>query len=599
MGLSSGLSTGLRSSLSQVLGGRRSGGGTQEPVDVLILLMAGESNSGGFGNNDDLAASKKTPNTRTLQIWDNVDEAWEDLEIGVNNITGHVGLSAATSHGIEAALADLVDEGLFGSLDVRLMKVGNGGSHIVNWTGDDETLQTRMIERTDSAIAALSGQSHRVLFWWSQGINDSAGNTLSAITAAEWKPLTVQFFSEVRSQYGADTIIVATELPPTYTAYNAALAEIAAADSRLYIAETTDAQLRDTNHWSANGWITIAPRMLSPFFKRNNQLRLLGPVIYTQPADKTVTEGISAEFLVSVESLDSVSYQWQLSTDNGSNWSNISGANASSYSSVMPIENDENQYRCQVTANGATRTSRVATVTVTAEVTYDPETDLSAKLIARYVAGSGIYDDINGGTTTPVTTNNGLIGTWVSRIGTHHFAVPVNPANKFTWIEADSNANGKPAVQNLTAAYGLYGSANLNVKCIVIVARYEGATFQWEFPTLIDIGTGSAGKPTLVGTAAGGTTFISSSTFLSPWEYRVNGVVSTTYDAPMNAAKILEVNDPTATSGFPWRLSQNANVSNRGWRGQYYEILFFNDQLTTAERTSLNSYLAAEYGITL
>ncbi len=55
------------------------------------------------------------------------------------------------------------------------------------------------------------------------------------------------------------------------------------------------------------------------------------PQITTQPQNKIVTEGESATFTIEASGSESLSYQWQESTDSGSNWRSIVGATSTSY----------------------------------------------------------------------------------------------------------------------------------------------------------------------------------------------------------------------------------------------------------------------------
>jgi len=57
-----------------------------------------------------------------------------------------------------------------------------------------------------------------------------------------------------------------------------------------------------------------------------------GPAVTTQPASQTITAGQQATFTAAASGTPTASVQWQISTSNGSNWSNITGANNSSYS---------------------------------------------------------------------------------------------------------------------------------------------------------------------------------------------------------------------------------------------------------------------------
>src|SRR5207245_746459 len=58
----------------------------------------------------------------------------------------------------------------------------------------------------------------------------------------------------------------------------------------------------------------------------------VAPSITSQPANQTVTAGQDAAFTVAASGTPSPTFQWQLSTDAGSNWNNL--ANDSTYSGV-------------------------------------------------------------------------------------------------------------------------------------------------------------------------------------------------------------------------------------------------------------------------
>jgi hypothetical protein len=89
-----------------------------------------------------------------------------------------------------------------------------------------------------------------------------------------------------------------------------------------------------------------------------------GPSIGTQPGNQTVCSGQNASFTVSVSG--SVSgYQWQLSTDGGANFTNISGATGSSYTVTGAGTAQNNyQYRVLVTGQCNVTTSDAAILSV-------------------------------------------------------------------------------------------------------------------------------------------------------------------------------------------------------------------------------------------
>ena len=92
------------------------------------------------------------------------------------------------------------------------------------------------------------------------------------------------------------------------------------------------------------------------------------PSITAQPTGQTVTEGSAAEFSVTASAGDSetLTYQWQQSTDSGSSWTDISGATSADYTTETTTTSmDGYQYRCVVTsASGVSVISQAATLTV-------------------------------------------------------------------------------------------------------------------------------------------------------------------------------------------------------------------------------------------
>ena len=101
------------------------------------------------------------------------------------------------------------------------------------------------------------------------------------------------------------------------------------------------------------------------------------PNITEQPYDYTVTEGEDATFTVeaSAES-ETLTYQWQQSTDNGSSWTNIESETNASYT-INSTNTSMNgyQYRCVVTGSGGVSViSQTATLTVQAKPASVPVT---------------------------------------------------------------------------------------------------------------------------------------------------------------------------------------------------------------------------------
>ena len=91
----------------------------------------------------------------------------------------------------------------------------------------------------------------------------------------------------------------------------------------------------------------------------------LAPSVTTQPVNITVTAGAIAIFTTAASGTPTPSVQWQVSTNNGATWNNISGATSTTYSLTTVTGNNASQYRASFTNVAGTTTTNPATLTVT------------------------------------------------------------------------------------------------------------------------------------------------------------------------------------------------------------------------------------------
>jgi len=94
-----------------------------------------------------------------------------------------------------------------------------------------------------------------------------------------------------------------------------------------------------------------------------------GPTINTQPSDVVTWTGLTANFTVSATaSGGSLTYQWQVSTDRGVTFNNVSsgsGGTTSSYTTAaLVFSDDQTFYQCIVTDSNGTVTTRAASLRV-------------------------------------------------------------------------------------------------------------------------------------------------------------------------------------------------------------------------------------------
>ena len=136
------------------------------------------------------------------------------------------------------------------------------------------------------------------------------------------------------------------------------------------------------------------------------------PAITTQPQDKSVTAGNTATFTVAASG-ENLSYQWQQSTDNGQNWTDIGGATDATYTEEATTTSTNGyQYRCVVSNSAGSVTSEVATLTVNepAPTTYTITADVDPVEAGTVtVNGSGTSATVTAGdeVTLAATANSG------------------------------------------------------------------------------------------------------------------------------------------------------------------------------------------------
>ncbi|GEM_PF-1108079 len=129
------------------------------------------------------------------------------------------------------------------------------------------------------------------------------------------------------------------------------------------------------------------------------------PVIIVHPVDTlVVAEGQTAVFNVSAEG-NSLSYQWEVSTDNGQSWSAILGANNASYAVLAANQMNGNQYRVNVSNSQGAVMSEAGAINVIAP--------LPVQLISFEV----------------IKENNGVIFHWTTAIEINNKGFEVERSN--------------------------------------------------------------------------------------------------------------------------------------------------------------------------
>ncbi|MBK7678344.1 MAG: reprolysin-like metallopeptidase [Chitinophagaceae bacterium] len=177
---------------------------------------------------------------------------------------------------------------------------------------------------------------------------------------------------------------------------------------------TTQVTLNNTNLLSPGNYIVTVTGTSTGVTTQTRDIVFTitpsAPVITTQPLGQTVCTGTNVTFTVVASG--ATSYQWQLSTDNGTTWGNVGGATSASYTVVAPTTaQNGHQYRvitssiCGNTTSNAVILNVVAPATITTQpvsATICEGGNASFNVVATTSIGVLTYQwelSTNGGTT--------------------------------------------------------------------------------------------------------------------------------------------------------------------------------------------------------
>lgn len=224
-------------------------------VSNILFLFTGESNSGGQALNSSASAPELAARPE-VQILNNTNFDYQDLEIGVNNNIGHEGITNGTTHGWELQLANWMDSA---GMTCRLVKAGQGSTRIGHWHPDSTYLGTspwnRLVQRMDSA---LEGTNSGIVIFYSQGINDITNGTDEAV----WEQRTKDHLNRIRRRYGASIPIIMTKFFTVYTALNDNIDNVCAEIPNCYSVTTTEFTRLDGVHWDYTGMKGLCNKLM-------------------------------------------------------------------------------------------------------------------------------------------------------------------------------------------------------------------------------------------------------------------------------------------------------------------------------------------------
>lgn len=229
----------------------------------LLIIINGESNSGGYALNSEAPNEEKGVQSQ-VQILNNTTLVFEDLNIGVNNLIDHAGLSNGVTHGFELELGIRANTSNPFYNNVHLIKTGQGGSQISQWNIGGSYMNS-FYQRIDAAKSLINFDNYNIVILFSLGINDAIAST----NLTTWKLGVTTHFQTIRNKIGRNVPIIMTEFQgmgsggTQYSNYNIAIQELASTIENVYSINVSGAGLRDINHWNYSGMKTVAGRMLN------------------------------------------------------------------------------------------------------------------------------------------------------------------------------------------------------------------------------------------------------------------------------------------------------------------------------------------------
>lgn len=243
----------IKSIISQIAGGYSPGGTTDLPgITNPLFIFMGESNSNGEALNSSATSEELAP-TSVVQILNIYTYLFEDLDIGVNNDGDYL-----TTHGAELELANMTKANDFAVSQIHLVKTGYGGTRMSQWLGGSG-LYVELAARVNAALSI--DPTFTPIIFFSLGINDALYGTPT--DNATWKSQVLEFFSNVRTDFGANIPIVMTHLPTAYNRYDSTMDEICTEIPYCYTIETADLNLVDAYHYDYLGQKAIAQRSVA------------------------------------------------------------------------------------------------------------------------------------------------------------------------------------------------------------------------------------------------------------------------------------------------------------------------------------------------
>jgi hypothetical protein len=288
--------------------------------------------------------------------------------------------------------------GLAGTVDVTSSNIGTGSVPTSNaattTTAGDLIFGAFMDDSGTTSISAGTGFTQRQFVSSDSATEDMIQSSAGAIAATANFAASTDYLAQMVAFKAGGSITVTAPIIATQPSNQT----VTAGQTAMFTATATGTPT-PTLQWqvSANGgstWSNIAGATTTTYSftaamsQSGNQFRAIftnsagsatsnaatltvnavttAPTITAQPSNVTVTAGQTAMFTAAATGTPTPTVQWQVSTNGGSTFTNISGATATSYTFTAATSQSGNQYRAVFTNSAGSATSNGATLTVNA-----------------------------------------------------------------------------------------------------------------------------------------------------------------------------------------------------------------------------------------
>jgi hypothetical protein len=302
----------------------------------------------------------------------------------------------------------------------------------------------------------------------------------------------------------------------------------------------------------------------------SGNLEVAYPTITTQPANQTVTAGQTATFTAAATGSPTPTVQWQVSTDSGVTFNNVSGATSTTLSFTTALSQSGNRYRAVFMNSAGTATTAAATLTVNSPtpptITTQPANQtVGAGQTATFTAaatgsptptvqwqvstdGGVTFSNVSGATSTTLSFTTAL-----SQNGYQYRAVFTNSAGTATTTAATLTVNNSPTPPTITTQ-----PTNQTVtagQTATFTAAATGSptpTVQWQ--------VSSDGGATFSNVSGATSTTLSFTTALSQNGNRYRAVFTNSAGSATTTAATLTVNAAPPPSGTVTLQNTNSNL---------------------------------------